>query len=230
MDLKPKQIIELTHVIPEVILEFFAVFSRFEMAIMDAGYLKYVVNQTVITDGRRVINAEPDWDLFSKSLSNDLHQDATDTASYSSFQVSLKNYAYDLDDNTPIYRISKSPPQKLYTSGRQPYFGAPVDRELILEKDVVTAKKSDNECSSVTSSRKVIDRGMRVLCQIVRDVRNNLFHGAKHRSGHLPTDSSRNSQLLDDCVAILAWLLTACEKADSSELKKVHELYFMGLA
>ena len=135
----------------ELVLEFFATFSRFEYALKRAHFVKPNRN-----------DARPDWDSFADAL-NGKFAAITDPDF-----ISAKSY------------LRNKPPCK-----------QKVDKASSMGWKWLSNKPQETGESDE-----------RYFLRLVRDVRNNLFHGGKYPDG--PVDEpARNSQLLQACLTIL---------------------------
>jgi hypothetical protein len=133
----------------DLVLEFFANFSRFEYALKRAGFVK----------SDRHLNAMPDWDRFARKVAGGLGEVA------------------DEDFKTAKSYLLQNPPRK----------------QVLKDKRVQweTNRKRDNEPEG------------QYLLRLVRDVRNNLFHGGKYDHESVDDRSLRNSDLLNASLNIL---------------------------
>lgn len=73
--------------------------------------------------------------------------------------------------------------------------GTPPERQVL--------NRLDNNVQWRKNSPRGGESEEQYVLRLVRDVRNNLFHGAKYSTGHVNEEELRNSRLLDACVTIL---------------------------
>ena len=125
---------------------FFALFSRFEFALKNAGFLKSDRNDV----------AHADWNCFAKKHARQLEKDPV-------FMGARKNL------------LRHPPKQQRVKDGRVRWEKNP---------------KRNHETDAVH------------LIRVVRDVRNNLFHGGKSPDGP-KKETARNPMLLDAAMTIL---------------------------
>jgi len=145
------------HSIEMDVLEFFFVFSRFEFALKEAGY--------VTTSGRNSDNAAPDWDAFVKQYK--------------------KIYQRSDDADEAVSYLLSNPPQK------QKVFRD----ESGKFRTVWEPFKADTKAPL-----------LKILVDIVKVVRNNLFHGGKY--GDKGWDDKDRVELLlrNSAIVIKEWL------------------------
>jgi len=145
------------HSIEIDVLEFFFVFSRFEFALKEAGY--------VTTSGRNSDNAMPDWDAFVKKY-KEIYQ------------------CNDYVDEAISYLLS-NPPQK------QKVF-----------RDESGSLRTVWEPFRIDRKAPVL----KTLVDIVKIVRNNLFHGGKY--GDKGWDDKGRVELLlkNSTIVMRQWL------------------------
>lgn len=152
----------------DIVLRFFVIFSRFEYALKQSGFVK--------TGGYD--SAMPDWDTFADKISNGLGDDSLDLAF--------------IDARA---RLFHTPPQKQTVTTR--------GGSLHWRKNIQGPTESD----------------ARYLLRLVRDVRNNLFHGGKYPDGIISDQSLRNKVLLQDCLTVLETCLSL-----DTEVKRFFEM------
>jgi hypothetical protein len=145
----------------ELVLEFFATFSRFECALKRAHFVKEGAHGS----------ANPDWTKFADKLDGQLVAIADPDF------IEARSY------------LLTSPPQtqKVNAGASMGWKWMPNDPQ----------RTESNE---------------RYLLRLVRDVRNNLFHGGKYPTGPVDGEALRNSKLLKACLTIL----DRCQSLDAS--------------
>jgi hypothetical protein len=136
----------------ELVLQFFATFSRFEYALKRAGFVR--------SDWYN--NASADWQRFARKKGNALLDDITDRKF-----VEARSF------------LLREPPQKQVVIA--------ADRSLRWQANTKRSEEGDAE----------------YLLRLVRDVRNNLFHGGKYPNQAVSGRRLRNSMLLEACLTIL---------------------------
>jgi hypothetical protein len=136
----------------ELVLRFFATFSRFEYALKRAGFVRSDVYN----------NALADWQRFARKKGNTLLDDITDRKF-----VEARSF------------LLQEPPQKQVVTA--------TDKRLRWQANPKRSEEGDAE----------------YLLRLVRDVRNNLFHGGKYPDRPVSERRLRNSMLLEACVTIL---------------------------
>lgn len=152
MNTHHKLIWSLTGDNDELVLRFFATFSRFEYALKRAGFVR--------SDGYN--NASADWQRFARKKGNALFDDTTDREF-----VEARSF------------LLQEPPQKQVV--------ATTDRSVRWQANTKRSEEGDAE----------------YLLRLVRDVRNNLFHGGKYPDRNVSGLRLRNSRLLQACLTIL---------------------------
>jgi len=139
---------------PNLLLEFFLTFARFEYALKATGFFVRPRN-----DRPHVVHeAKPAWDRFAVSLRNvfltDVNADVAEACRF----------------------LSESPPDKQVIINEQPGWE--------------------------TQARKPADSEIEFLLRMIRCVRNNLFHGAKHNL-EIHATRDRTEKLLLSSLVIL---------------------------
>jgi hypothetical protein len=154
----------------EIVLQFFANFSRFECALKRAGFVK----------GDRNDNALPDWCRFAKERLDARLADISD-----------KEFI-----KATSYLLQKPPRKQIFV-------------------------KSNKSMQWQANSKRSGEGEAEYLLRLVRDVRNNLFHGGKYSPADGPVSGQalRNDQLLQACLTIL----DKCRSLDANVKRFVEE-------
>lgn len=149
----------------ELVVEFFAVFSRFEYALKRAQFLE---------PGK---NVSASWDKFAKSLES--NRDIITTIT--------KNADY----------LLGKPPKKQICKDNKIGWELPERRPKPFDSDIYW------------------------IFDLIRIVRNNLFHGGKYPDNEWPIDPVRDTQLVKSSLAVLK----ACLKLE----RDVRTYFYEGL-